>query len=124
MIIETFKDIFSTIDYGIIDNKNGIEKLEKVRYYTLKNILDKILIYHITIHVNTMIENLFHKSNERLREDVLNYENYYDIGIMIDMRIDLMKTNMYSQSLSCILLSKSIRYLINGCKSKRILQKN
>ena len=30
MIIETFEDIFSTIDYGIIDNNNGIEKLEKV----------------------------------------------------------------------------------------------
>ena len=29
MIIETFKDIFSSIDYGIIDNNNGIEKLEK-----------------------------------------------------------------------------------------------
>ena len=29
MIIETFKDIFSTIDYEIIDNNNGNEKLEK-----------------------------------------------------------------------------------------------
>ena len=29
MIIETFKDIFSTIDYEIFDNINGIEKLEK-----------------------------------------------------------------------------------------------
>ena len=29
MIIETFKDIFSTIDYEIMDNNNGIEKLEK-----------------------------------------------------------------------------------------------
>ena len=29
MIIETFKDFFSTIDYGIIDNNKGIEKLEK-----------------------------------------------------------------------------------------------
>ena len=29
MITETFKDIFSTFDYEIIDNNNGIEKLEK-----------------------------------------------------------------------------------------------
>ena len=36
MIIKFFKDIFSTIDYGIIDNNNGNEKLEKVRDYILK----------------------------------------------------------------------------------------
>ena len=68
MIIETFKDIFSTIDYGIID-KNGSEKLEKVRDYIFKKNLDKILIYHITIHIKTMIENLFQESNEKLKED-------------------------------------------------------
>ena len=69
MIIETFKDIFSTIDYGIIDNNNGIEKLEKVRDYILKNNPGKILKYHIAIHINTMIENLFLESNEKLKED-------------------------------------------------------
>ena len=37
-----------------------IEKLEKVRDYILKNSLDKILIWHITDHINNMIENLFH----------------------------------------------------------------
>ena len=68
MIIETFKDIFSTNDYRIFDNNNGIEKLEKVRDYVLKNNLDKILIYHITIHIKTMIENLFHESNEKLKD--------------------------------------------------------
>ena len=71
MIIETFKDIFSTIDYGIIDKNNGIEKLEKVRDYKLKNNLDKILIDHITIHIKTMIENLFHQSNVKLKEDCI-----------------------------------------------------
>ena len=71
MIIETFKDIFSTIDYGISDNNNGTEKLEKIRDYMLKNIVDKILIYHITVHINTMIENLFHESNEKLKEDCI-----------------------------------------------------
>ena len=59
MITESFEDILSTIDYGIID----IEKLEKVRDYILKNNLDKILICHITDHINTMIENLFHESD-------------------------------------------------------------
>ena len=71
MIKETFKDIFSSIDYGIIDNTNGIEKLEKVRDYILKNNLDKILIFHITFHINTMIENLFHESNDKLKEDCI-----------------------------------------------------
>ena len=71
MIIETFKDIFSTIDYEIIDNNNGIEKLEKVRDYILKNNLDKILICHITDQINTMTENLFHESNENLKEDCI-----------------------------------------------------
>ena len=71
MVIENFKDIFSTIDYRIIDNNNGIEKLEKVRDYILKNNLDKILIYHITIHINTMIENLFHESDEKLKKDCI-----------------------------------------------------
>ena len=71
MIIETFKDIFSTFDYRNIDNNNGIEKLEKFRDYIIKNILDKILIYHITIHINTMIENIFHESNEKLKEDCI-----------------------------------------------------
>ena len=66
---ETFKDIFSTIDYGIIDNNDGIEKLEKVLDYILKNILAKFLIWHITDHINTMIENLFQESNEKLKED-------------------------------------------------------
>ena len=42
MMIETFKDVFSTIDYGIIDNNNGIEKSEKVRDYILKNNLDTV----------------------------------------------------------------------------------
>ena len=69
MIIETFRDICSTIDHGFFDNNNGIEKLEEVRDYILKNNLDKILIYHITIHINTMIENLFHEFNEKLKED-------------------------------------------------------
>ena len=41
MIIQTFKDIFSTIDYGILDNNNGIEKLEKVRDFRLKIFLIK-----------------------------------------------------------------------------------
>ena len=34
MKTETFKDILSTIDYGIVDNNpkyNGIERLEKLR---------------------------------------------------------------------------------------------
>ena len=53
-----FADVFSTVDYGIIDNINGFEKLEKVRDFILKNNLDKILIYHITVHIKTMIENL------------------------------------------------------------------
>ena len=69
MIIETSKEIFSTIYYGIIDKNNGIEKLEKVRDYILKYNLDKILIYHITVHINTMIENLFQEFNEKLTED-------------------------------------------------------
>ena len=58
MITETFKDILSTIEYGIIDNNpkyNGIERLEKVRNYILKNNLDKIPIWHITVHINIMI---------------------------------------------------------------------
>ena len=71
MIIETFKDNFSTIDHGIIDNNNGIEKLGKFRDYILKNNLDELLIYHITIHINTMIENLFHEYNEKLKEDCI-----------------------------------------------------
>ena len=71
MIIETLKDIFSTIDYRIIDNNNGIEKFEKVRDYLLENNLDKILICHITNHINNMIENLFHETNEKLKEDCI-----------------------------------------------------
>ena len=38
MTTETFKDILSTIDYGIVDNNTkfcGIERLEKVRNYIL-----------------------------------------------------------------------------------------
>ena len=67
--METFKDILSTIDHGIVDKNpkyNGIEKLEKVRDYLLKNNLDKILICHITAHINTMIE-----SNEKLEEEYI-----------------------------------------------------
>ena len=83
MIIETFKEIFSTIDYGIIDNNNGIEKLEKVRDYIIKNNLDKILIYHITIPINTMIENLFHEPDETLKEDCIELRKllfyWYDV---------------------------------------------
>ena len=71
MITETFKDILSTIDYGIIGNNNGIEKIEKVLNYILKNNLDKILICHITIHIKAMIENLFHETNEKLNEDCI-----------------------------------------------------
>ena len=84
MIIETFKDTFSTIDYRSFDNNNGIEKLEKVRDYVLKNNLDKILIYHITIHINILIENLFHESDEKLKEDCIELRNlllyWYDDG--------------------------------------------
>ena len=58
----------------------------------LNNNLDKILVCHITNHINTMTENLFHESNEKLKED------FYYIGMMID-----------------------ICYLINGCKSKRYI---
>ena len=74
MITDTFKDIFSTNDYGVLDNNtkyNGIERLEKFRNYILKNNLDKIPIWHITIHIKTMIENLFHESNEKLKEDCI-----------------------------------------------------
>ena len=74
MITENFRDILSTIDYGIVDNNpkyNGIERLEKVRNYILKNILDKIPVWHITSHINTMIKNLFHESNEKLKEDCI-----------------------------------------------------
>ena len=70
MIIQTFQDILSSIDYEIIDNYSN-EKVEKVRDYILKNNLDKILIGHITDHINTMIENLFHESNEKLKEDCI-----------------------------------------------------
>ena len=82
MIKQTFEEILSSIHYEIIDN-NGIEKLEKVRDYILKNNLDKILIWHITDHINTMIENLFHKSNEKLKEDCIELRKlllhwYYD----------------------------------------------
>ena len=70
--METFKDILSIIDYGIVENNpkyNGIERLEKVRNYILKNNLDKIRIRHITVHIKNMIENLFHESNKKLRGD-------------------------------------------------------
>ena len=70
MIIQALKDILSSIDFEIVDNI-GIEKIEKVRVFILKNNLDKILIYHITDHINTMIENLFHESNEKLKEDCI-----------------------------------------------------
>ena len=72
MITENFKDILSTIDYGIVDNNpkyDGIERLAKVRIYILKDNLDKIPIWYITDHMNTMIENLFHESNEKLKDD-------------------------------------------------------
>ena len=74
MTTEAFKDIFTTLDYGIVNNNpkyNGIERLEKVRNYILKNNLDKIPVWHITSHINTMIENLFHESNEKLKEDCI-----------------------------------------------------
>ena len=58
------------------------ERLEKVRNYILKNNLDKILIWHITDHINTMIENLFHESNEKLKEDCIEFRklllHWYD----------------------------------------------
>ena len=74
MMTETFKDILSTFDYRIVDNKrqyNGIEKLETIRNYILKINLDKIPMWHITVQINTMIENLFHESNEKLKEDCI-----------------------------------------------------
>ena len=77
MIIETFKDILSTNDYGIIVNNNGFEILEKVRNFIIINNLDKILICHITIHINTMIENLFHESNEKLKEDCIELRKLF-----------------------------------------------
>ena len=40
MIIQTFKDILSSIEYEIFDN-NGIEKLEKVCDCLLKKLLIK-----------------------------------------------------------------------------------
>ena len=77
MIIQTFKDILSSIVYEIIDN-NGIEKLEKVCDCLLKNNLDKILIWHITDHINTMIE-----SNKKLQEDSIELRklilHWYDV---------------------------------------------
>ena len=61
MVIETFRDIFSTIDYEI-----GVERLEKFRDYILKINLDKTLIHHVTNHINTMIE-----SSKKLKEDCI-----------------------------------------------------
>ena len=78
MTTETFKDILSSIDYGIVDNNPkyiGIERLEKIRNSILKNILDKIPIWHITVHIKTMIENLFHETNEKLKEDCIELLN-------------------------------------------------
>ena len=74
MVRETFKDILSLIDNGIVDNNpkyKGIERLEKDRNYILKNNLDKNFIWHITNQMNIMIENLFHESNEKLKEDCI-----------------------------------------------------
>ena len=79
MITETFEDFLSTIDYGIVDKNpkyNGIGRLEKIRNYILKNNLDKCSIWHITIHINTMIENLFHESNEKLKEDCVELRKF------------------------------------------------
>ena len=77
MIIETFEDFFSTID------NNDIEKLEKVRDYIIKNNLDRILICHTTDQINTMIENLFHESNEKFKEDYIELRklllHWYDV---------------------------------------------
>ena len=98
MIIETFKDISSTIDYGIIDNNNGIEKLEKVRDYTLKKNLRKILIYHIIILIKTRVENFFHESNEKLKEDCIELGklllHWYD-----DRKADRSDKNKYVLSI-------------------------
>ena len=69
---ETFRDILSTIDYGLVDGNlkyKGIDRLEQVRDYILKNNHDKNSIWHITDHINTMIENLFHESDGKLKED-------------------------------------------------------
>ena len=76
--METFKDILSTIDYGIVvDNPKycGIERLEKVRDYILKNNPDTICLWHITDHINPMIENLFHESDEKLKGDCVELRN-------------------------------------------------
>ena len=84
--METFNDILSNIVYMIDDNNpmyNGIEKLEKVRDFILKNNLDRILICHITDQINTMIENLFHESNEKFKEDCIELRklllHWYDV---------------------------------------------
>ena len=88
MVIETFKDFFSTIDYEII-NIIGIEKLKKVHDYILKNNLDKIVIWHITDLINTMIENTFHESNENSEEDCIELRKlllyWYDVRYEINL---------------------------------------
>ena len=98
MIIETLKDFFSTIDYGIIDKINGIEKLEKIRDYILKNNLERILICIVTIHKNTMIENLFHEPNEKMKEDCIELRKlllyWYD-----DRYVDRFDENKYVLSI-------------------------
>ena len=43
----------------------------KVRNYILKDNLDKNPIWYITDHMNTMIENLFHESSEKLKDDCI-----------------------------------------------------
>ena len=67
----------SSIDYEIFDN-NDIEKLEEVCDYILKNNLDKNLIWHITDHINTMIN-----TNVSLEEDYIELRklilHWYDV---------------------------------------------
>ena len=113
MITESFKDILSEIVYGIVDNNPkyiGIERLEKVRNYRLKNNFEKLEIWHITDHINIMIENLFHESNEKLKEIVLNCGNYYYIGMMINMQI-LMKINLIMKTVKFNVYVYLIKYI-------------
>ena len=83
MNTETFKEILSLDDYGIVDNNpkyQAIDRLERIRNYVLKIGPAKRSLWHITDYINEMRENQFHSTNEgigfnsiRLRKMLLEW---------------------------------------------------
>ena len=126
MEFKSFKNVLDSLDYTIVDYNRqllGIGKLESIRENLLKKLdreykrIEMFMLPYLLWHINCIIGNNFKFNNDEIKTE------YNKLGKQPFNWFIQCNTQDKNGNDDVDIIENHVFYLINGCKSKRILRK-